>query len=59
MFETVVAVLLLIPKLARSGAGLSVVWMIGVILSHIFVLGYGFAKQHGYEIGLNGLLLSI
>jgi len=41
MFETVVAVLLLIPKTARLGAGLSVVWMTTVILSHIFVLGYG------------------
>jgi chromate transport protein ChrA len=41
MFETVVAVLLLIPTTARLGAGLSVVWMTTVILSHIFVLGYG------------------
>src|SRR5882724_4208121 len=40
-FETVVAVLLLIPKAARFGAGLIVVWMTAVILSHIFVLGYG------------------
>ena len=40
-FETVVAVLLLIPKTARLGAGLTVVWMTPVILSHIFVLGYG------------------
>ena len=40
-FETVVAVLLLIPKKARLGAGLVVVWMTAVILSHIFVLGYG------------------
>jgi len=36
-----VAVLLLIPKTARLGAGLTVVWMTAVILSHIFVLGYG------------------
>ena len=41
VFETVVAVLLLIPKAARLGAGLTVVWMSAVILSHIFVLGYG------------------
>jgi chromate transport protein ChrA len=41
VFETVVAVLLLIPKTARLGAGLAVVWMTAVILSHIFVLGYG------------------
>lgn len=40
-FETLVAVLLLIPKTARLGAGLAVVWMTPVILSHIFVLGYG------------------
>jgi chromate transport protein ChrA len=40
-FETVVAVLLLIPKAARFGAGLIVVWMTSVILSHIVVLGYG------------------
>src|ERR1700720_35137 len=39
-FETVVAVLLLIPKTARLGAGLIVVWMTAIILSHIFVLGY-------------------
>src|SRR5882672_612991 len=41
VFETVVAVLLLIPKTARLGAGLIVVWMSAVIVSHIFVLGYG------------------
>ena len=41
VFETVVAVLLLIPKTARLGAGLIVLWMTAVILSHIFVLGYG------------------
>src|ERR1700731_2750349 len=41
MFETMVAVLLLIPKTARLGAGLTFVWMTPVILSHIFVLGYG------------------
>jgi chromate transport protein ChrA len=41
VFETVMAVLLLIPKTARSGARLTVVWMAAVILSHIFVLGYG------------------
>src|SRR5258708_17122477 len=39
-FETVVAVLLLIPKTARLGAGFTVVWMSPVILSHIFVFGY-------------------
>ena len=40
-FETVVAILLLIPKTAGLGARLIVVWMTAVILSHIFVLGYG------------------
>ena len=41
VFETVMAVLLLIPKTARLGARLTVMWMIAVILNHIFVLGYG------------------
>jgi hypothetical protein len=41
VFETVMAVLLLIPKTARLGARLTVMWMTSVILSHIFVLGYG------------------
>jgi len=41
VFETVVAVLLLIATTARLGAGLTIVWMAAVILSHIFVLGYG------------------
>ena len=41
MFETVVAVLLLIQRTARLGAGLTVAWMTAVIFSHIFVLGYG------------------
>jgi uncharacterized membrane protein YphA (DoxX/SURF4 family) len=41
VFETVVAILLLIPKATRFGAGLIVLWMTAVVLSHIFVLGYG------------------
>jgi hypothetical protein len=41
VFETVVAVLLLIQRTARLGAGLTVAWMTAVIFSHIFVLGYG------------------
>jgi len=41
VFEMVVAILLLIPKTGRWGAGLTVVWMTAVILSHIFVLGFG------------------
>src|SRR5258707_2040986 len=40
VFETVMAILLLVPKTARLGSGLIVVWMTAVILSHIFVLGY-------------------
>ena len=41
VFETGVALLLLIPKTARLGAGLTAVYMTAVVLSHIFVLGYG------------------
>src|ERR1700737_4111906 len=41
VFETGVAVLLLAPRAGRLGAGLTVLWMAAVILSHIFVLGYG------------------
>lgn len=41
VFETMVAVLLLIQITARLGAVLTVVWMTAAILSHIFVLGYG------------------
>jgi hypothetical protein len=40
-FEAAMAILLLIPKTASLAAGLTVVWMTAVILSHIFVLGYG------------------
>ena len=40
-FETLVALLLLIPKTARFAAELAAVYMSAVILSHIFVLGYG------------------
>jgi chromate transport protein ChrA len=42
VFESMVAVLLLIPKTARLGARLVIVWMTVILLSHIFVLGYGF-----------------
>jgi len=41
LFETTVAVLFLIPKTARLGAKLVILWMTAIILSHIFVLGYG------------------
>jgi chromate transport protein ChrA len=41
VFETTVAVLFLIPKTARLGARLVIFWMTAIILSHIFVLGYG------------------
>ncbi len=39
--ETVLVLLFLIPVTARLGAALIAVWMLGAILSHIFVLGYG------------------
>src|SRR5271154_5208262 len=39
--ETVLVLLLLIPRTARLGAALIAIWMVGAILSHIFVLGYG------------------
>ena len=41
VFETMVAVLLMIPMTARLGARLVILWMTSIILSHIFVLGYG------------------
>ena len=41
VFETTVAVLFLIPKTARLGARLVILWMTAIIFSHIFVLGYG------------------
>ena len=41
VFETAVAILLLIPKTSRLAARLVIVWMTAIILSHIFVLGYG------------------
>jgi uncharacterized membrane protein YphA (DoxX/SURF4 family) len=41
VLETFAAVLLLTPKTSRTSAALVVVWMGAVILSHIFVLGYG------------------
>jgi chromate transport protein ChrA len=41
VFETTVAVLLLIPTTARLAARLVILWMTVIILSHIFVLGYG------------------
>ncbi len=41
VFETTVAALFLIPETAKLGAALTVAWMTAIILSHIFVLGYG------------------
>lgn len=55
-FETVVAVLLLIPKTARLGAGLTVAWMTAVILSHIFLLGYGWFFVDALMVMLLALL---
>jgi hypothetical protein len=40
--ETVLVLLLLVPRTARLGAVLIAIWIVGAILSHIFVLGYGF-----------------
>src|SRR3981189_1261616 len=54
-FETVVSLLLLIPKTARLGTGLNVWWMAAVILSHIFVLGYGWF----FVDALIGMLLAV
>ena len=54
-FETVVAILLLIPKTARLAAGLTVKWMTAVILSHIFVLGYGWF----FVDALTGMVLAV
>ncbi len=59
MFETVVAVLLLIPKTARWGAGLTVVWMTAVILSHIFVLGYGWFFADALMVMVLAVILSL
>jgi hypothetical protein len=39
--ETVLAILFLIPKTPKLGAACIAVYMIGPILSHVFVLGYG------------------
>lgn len=39
--ETVLVLLFLIPRTARLGALLIAIWMVGPILSHVFVLGYG------------------
>src|SRR2546428_5430668 len=50
VFETVVAVLFLIPKTARLGARLVILWMTAIILSHIFVLGYGFFFVGGLRV---------
>ena|ERR1700674_4923496 len=39
--ETVLVLLFLIPRTARLGAVLIAIWMLGALLSHVFVLGYG------------------
>jgi len=59
VFETVVAVLLLIPKTARLGAGLTVVWMTAAILSHIFVLGYGWFFADALMVMVLAVILSL
>src|SRR6202043_3944755 len=58
VFETVMAVLLLTPKTARFGARLTVVWMIAVLLSPIFVLGSAvFFVFPGLVMLLDGIYL--
>jgi uncharacterized membrane protein YphA (DoxX/SURF4 family) len=39
--ECLGAILFLIPRTARPGAAIIAVFMVGALLSHIFVLGYG------------------
>jgi hypothetical protein len=58
VFETVMAVLLLIPKTARLGAGLTVAWMTAVILSHIFVLGYSWFFVDALVVMVLAIILS-
>ncbi len=56
VFETMVAVLFLIPKTARLGARLVILWMTAIILSHIFVvLGYGLFFVDALVLMLLGL----
>jgi hypothetical protein len=43
LFETVGPILFLIPRTARFGAAFIASYMIGVLLSHVFVLGFGAA----------------
>lgn len=43
LFETVGPILFLLPRTARLGATFIAVYMTGVLLSHVFVLGYGSA----------------
>jgi hypothetical protein len=41
IFEIVLVLLFLIPRTAKYAAALIAVWMTVALLSHIFVLGYG------------------
>jgi hypothetical protein len=41
LVETLLAALFLLPGSAKYAAGMIAIWMTGVLLSHIFVLGYG------------------
>ena len=59
VFETMVAVLLLIPKTARLGARLVILWMTAIILSHIFVLGYGCVLCRCSRVDAAGCQLSL
>src|SRR5438309_4990470 len=51
-FETMVALILLIPKTARLGARLVILWMTAIIFSDIFVLGYGLFFVDALELML-------
>jgi len=39
--ECLAAILFLIPRTARLGAAIIAMFMVGALLSHVFVLGYG------------------
>jgi len=59
VFETVIAVLLLVPKTARFGARLTVVWMIAVTSQPHFVLGYGWFFVDALMVMLLAVNLSL
>ncbi len=54
IIETVCAILFLIPKTARTGARIIVIYMLGPIFSHLLVLG---CDNWGFPIALATFLL--